>query len=110
EVKSLLAILDRLVVGISLFESDTPRLALFYYWYHELLESGDIAQAVTRFNNRPAHYQKNIELLDSTDDNSNDSYKEILAEDADEELLENYSNIEESDSETDKEVDNENDE
>ncbi|CAG8840495.1 5928_t:CDS:1, partial [Cetraspora pellucida] len=56
-----------------------------------------IVQAVTRFNNRPAHYQKNIELLDPTDDNLNDSYEEILAEDADEELLENYSNIEESD-------------
>lgn len=38
-VEILLSILDRLVFGISLFESDTPRLALFYHWYHEQLES-----------------------------------------------------------------------
>ncbi|CAG8812923.1 37787_t:CDS:2, partial [Gigaspora margarita] len=38
-IESLLIILDKLVTGISTFESDTPRLALFYQWYHEQLES-----------------------------------------------------------------------
>ncbi|CAG8793401.1 20665_t:CDS:2, partial [Gigaspora margarita] len=32
---------NKLVTGISTFESDTPRLALFYQWYHEQLESED---------------------------------------------------------------------
>lgn len=39
EIESLLLILDKLVAGISLFESDTPHLALFYLWYYEQLES-----------------------------------------------------------------------
>lgn len=38
-IEILLSVLDKLVTGISLFESDTPRLALFYLWYHEQLES-----------------------------------------------------------------------
>ena len=38
-IRNLLLILDRLIVGISLFEADTPQLALFYLWYHEQLES-----------------------------------------------------------------------
>ncbi|CAG8714020.1 24877_t:CDS:2 [Gigaspora rosea] len=39
DVESLLIILDKLVAGIAIFESDTPKLALFYNWYHEQLES-----------------------------------------------------------------------
>jgi len=39
DIELLLSILDQLVAGIALFESDTPRLALFYLWYHEQLES-----------------------------------------------------------------------
>ena len=39
DIEDLLLVLDKLVTGISLFESDTPRLALFYSWYHEQLES-----------------------------------------------------------------------
>ncbi|CAG8713504.1 22330_t:CDS:2, partial [Gigaspora rosea] len=33
--------INKLVADISTFESDTPRLALFYQWYHEQLESDD---------------------------------------------------------------------
>ena len=38
-IESLLAVLDKLVAGIAIFESDTPKLALFYLWYYEQLES-----------------------------------------------------------------------
>src|SRR3989337_1402682 len=38
DMEALLFILDKLVTGISLFESDTPRLALFYLWYYEQLD------------------------------------------------------------------------
>ncbi|CAG8772660.1 46533_t:CDS:2, partial [Gigaspora margarita] len=38
DVESLLTILDKLVAGIATFESDTPKLALFYNWYHDQLE------------------------------------------------------------------------
>ena len=36
-VQDLLIILDKLVAGISIFESDTSQLALFYQWFHEQL-------------------------------------------------------------------------
>jgi hypothetical protein len=39
DVDSLLVVLDQLVARITKFESDTPRLALFYEWYHKQLES-----------------------------------------------------------------------
>ena len=35
----IIIVLDKLVTGILLFESDTPWLALFYFWYYEQLES-----------------------------------------------------------------------
>ena len=37
DVQDLLIILDKLVVGISIFELDTPQLALFYQWFHKQL-------------------------------------------------------------------------
>ena len=37
----LLSVLDKLVTGISLFEFNILQLALFYFWYHEQLESDD---------------------------------------------------------------------
>ncbi|CAG8830347.1 40755_t:CDS:2, partial [Gigaspora margarita] len=42
EIESLLTVLDKLVAGIAIFESDIPKLALFYNWYHEQLESDDL--------------------------------------------------------------------
>ncbi|CAG8538718.1 9668_t:CDS:1, partial [Racocetra fulgida] len=56
----------------------------------------------------PTQHQRDIELLDPTDNGLDDSYEEIFVEDTNDELLENYSNIEETDSETDNEVDSEN--
>ena len=42
DIELLLLILDQLVAGIALFESDIPHLALFYLWYHEQLESNSM--------------------------------------------------------------------
>ncbi|CAG8613337.1 24680_t:CDS:2, partial [Gigaspora rosea] len=39
DIKFLLKVLKQLVTGIALFESDTPRLAMFYEWYHKQLDS-----------------------------------------------------------------------
>ena len=39
EVNKLFCMLDNLVAGITMFESNTPCLALFYEWYKEQLES-----------------------------------------------------------------------
>ncbi len=39
DIQSLLCVVDKLVAGITIFESDTPRLAQFYQWYHEQLKS-----------------------------------------------------------------------
>ncbi|CAG8503403.1 3725_t:CDS:2 [Cetraspora pellucida] len=57
---------------------------------------------------KPPQHQRNIKLLDPTDNDLNDSYEKIFVEDTNDELLENYSNIEKTDSETDNEVDSEN--
>ncbi|CAG8670304.1 16467_t:CDS:1, partial [Cetraspora pellucida] len=38
DAEKLLVTLDRFITSILLFESDTPRLAQFYFWYHEQLE------------------------------------------------------------------------
>lgn len=66
-------------------------------------ECSDIAKALERLNNRPTqplNNQRVIELLDpANNDDLDDSYEEILVENANEELFENYSNIEETDSE-----------
>lgn len=37
ELKSLLNLLEQLAIGISLFESDTPKLSEFYEWYDKIL-------------------------------------------------------------------------
>ncbi|CAG8719460.1 25422_t:CDS:2 [Gigaspora rosea] len=41
KIEFLITVLDKLVAGIAIFESDTPKLALFYNWYHEQLESDE---------------------------------------------------------------------
>ena len=41
-IRLLLTVLDILVAGIATFESDIPRLALFYHWYHLQLVSNGI--------------------------------------------------------------------
>ncbi|CAG8589410.1 5200_t:CDS:2 [Cetraspora pellucida] len=56
----------------------------------------------------PTQHQRNIELLDPTDNNLNDLYKEIFVKNTNDKLLKNYSNIEKTDSKTDNEVDNKN--
>ncbi|CAG8792521.1 6282_t:CDS:1, partial [Cetraspora pellucida] len=57
---------------------------------------------------RPTQHQKYIKLLDSTDNDLNNSYEKIFVKNTNNELLENYSNIKETDSETDNEIDSEN--
>lgn len=39
DIELLLSVLDELVVGISMFESDTPKLALFYQWFRQQMNS-----------------------------------------------------------------------
>src|SRR5262249_4930134 len=39
DVDNLLKVLNELVIGISIFESDTPSLSKVLEWYYDLLES-----------------------------------------------------------------------
>ncbi|CAG8458049.1 5601_t:CDS:2 [Scutellospora calospora] len=64
-------------------------------------ECSDIAKALAQLNNRTTQplNQRDIEILDPVEnDDLNDSYEKILVENANEELIEDYSNIEETDS------------
>ncbi|CAG8720786.1 41135_t:CDS:2, partial [Gigaspora margarita] len=71
----------KLVANIAIFEFDIPKLALFYNWYYEQLESdksSDITKIVTRFNNRPGNQNNNFELLDPNSDNNESSDDNLI--------------------------------
>ncbi|KAF0388270.1 zinc finger bed domain-containing protein 1-like [Gigaspora margarita] len=38
-LSKLIDILKELIIGISIFESDTPQLSYFYEWYHNYFKS-----------------------------------------------------------------------